>query len=95
MVWFRCFIRGENFPGEFFPGQLGLVGFYVTRFVKARTVKEAQENAMKLLKKTIVNPPGYKPSDVTKVFFEEIVEVPADQVPETEPALWIAPMDTF
>src|SRR4051794_18549300 len=34
MAWFRCCVRGENFPGQLVC-EAGLVGFYVTRFVEA------------------------------------------------------------
>ena len=32
-MWFRCLFRGENFPGQL-AGVAGLVGFFVTRFVR-------------------------------------------------------------
>lgn len=95
MAWFRCFIRGENFPGELI-GQPGLVGFYLTRFVEAVNAEEAETRAMQGLRSEpkLAPPPGYKPSGITRVWFEEIAELPADQVPARQPGFAWYPMET-
>jgi hypothetical protein len=86
MTWFRCLIRGENFPGELV-GQAGRVGFYVTRFVQAADATGAEMQALQELRSEpqLVPPPGYTPSGITRVFFEEIAAVSPDQVPAQRP----------
>ena len=49
MAWFRCFIRGEDFPGQVV-GESGPVGFYVTRFVEAADAREAEAIAFRSLR---------------------------------------------
>ena len=48
MAWFRCFIHGENFPGELI-GSAVPVGFYVIRFVEADDAAEAETLALRAL----------------------------------------------
>jgi hypothetical protein len=49
MAWFRCFICGENFPGQLI-GETQLVGFYVTRFVEATDAAGAEAAALQALR---------------------------------------------
>ncbi len=86
MGLFRCFVRGENFPGQVI-GQKGLYGFYTTRFVEADNCDEAELAALEILR----SEPGLqisseelkKKEPQAKVYFEEINEVDAstDQLP--------------
>ena len=41
MPVYRCFIRGENFPGALI-GERWPIGFYTTRFVVAESAPDAQ-----------------------------------------------------
>ena len=96
MPWFRCLIRGENFPGQI-SGAAGPVGFYVTRFVQAANVAEAEALALQSLRgePRLAPPPGDTPSGRARVFFEEIEEVTAGQVPSEPPGfVWYASEDT-
>ena len=84
MGWFRCFIRGENFPGEMV-GESGPVGFYVTRFVEADDIADVEAIALQTLRNELQPPSGYTPSGQTRVYFEEIEELaamPASDVPQ-------------
>lgn len=78
MPLFRCFIRGENFPGELI-GLTAAVGFRATRFVDAASAPEAEQLAVAALRQdaelTVTSEPRVKNA---KVYFESIVEVPAD-----------------
>lgn len=78
MPFFRCSIRGENFPG-FLLGGSSPVGFYATRFVDADSAEDAEMLALDVLRGEEVFrfPPEQRTEDA-KVFFEEIVEVAAD-----------------
>jgi hypothetical protein len=85
MPLFRCFIRGENFPGEVL-GESTAVGFYTTRFVDAESATEAEQIAVAALREdaalTVTSEPRIKNA---KVYFEKIEEMPADteRVPNT------------
>ena len=78
MPLFRCFIRGENFPGELL-GQSSAIGFRATRFVDAGSAAEAEQIAVLALRQeaalTVTMEPKVKNA---RVYFESIVEVPAD-----------------
>jgi hypothetical protein len=93
MAWFRCFIRGEYFPGQLV-GVAGPVGFYVTRFVEADDEAAAELSALQGLQAEpkLTPPPGYTPSGQTRVFFEEIEAVAAEQVPTVQPGFVWYPM---
>ena len=85
MPLYRCFIRGENFPGELI-GQTTAIGFHATRFVDAQSAHEAERIAVAALREdaalTVTVDPRVKNA---KVFFESIEEVPSDteRVPNT------------
>ena len=77
MMLFRCYIRGENFPGELIL-QKGLYGFYTTRWVEADSAEEAEILALEMLKgeQTFqVKSPKLREQSKAKVYFEEIVPV--------------------
>lgn len=94
MAWFRCFIRGDNFPGQMI-GEAGPVGFYVIRFVEAADAGEVEAAAIQLLRTEpqMAPPHGYTPSGQARVFFEEIEEVSAERVPTVQPGFTRHPMD--
>ncbi len=82
MAFYRCFIRGEHFPGECI-GQKGVYGFYTTRWVEALNKEEAELRAVDLLRedRSLALPEGAaKPADA-RVYVEEIEEV--DELPES------------
>lgn len=78
MPVFRCFIRGENFPGKLV-GQVAPIGFYTTRFVDAETPEQAEMLAVGLLRvdEDLDVAPEHRTPDA-KVYFEKIEEVPAE-----------------
>ncbi|MDB5309896.1 MAG: hypothetical protein JWO38_4098 [Gemmataceae bacterium] len=86
MAWFRCFIRGENFPGQMI-GESGPVGFYVTRFVEATDSGEVETAALRVLRAEpqLAPPQGYTPSGRARVFFEAVEELAAGPVPRVQP----------
>lgn len=94
MAWYRCFIRGENFPGQLI-GEAGPVGFYVTRFVEAADPVAAEAAALQALKAEpkLAPPPGCTPTGQAQVFFEEIEELAAEQVPAVQPGFAWHPME--
>ena len=94
MAWFRCVIRGDNFPGQMI-GESGPVGFTVTRFVEADDVAAAETVGLQSLRAEpkLAPPPGYTPSGVARVFFEEIAELPAAKVPAVPPGFVWYPME--
>src|SRR5579884_539933 len=93
MAWFRCLIRGEHFPGEL-AGEAQPVGFYVTRFVEAPDLEAAKIAVLQTLRadSKLAPPPGFTPTGQSRVFFEEIVELAAEQVPAVQPGFVWYPM---
>ena len=95
MPWFRCLVRGENFPGQMI-GRSEPVGFYVNRFIDAANPHEAELSALQSLRAEpkLAPPPGYEPSHECRVYFEEIEELTVDEVPAMQPGLvWYAMED--
>jgi hypothetical protein len=76
MPWFRCFIRGEHFPGALI-GETGQVGLYVTRFVEADDPGQAEATGLDLLRADphLKPPTGCVPTGESKVYFDEIEEI--------------------
>jgi hypothetical protein len=93
MPWFRCFVRGEDFPGSMI-GMSHPVGFYVTKFVEAADAEQAELRALDRLRADpkLAPPPGFRPTDKSRVFFEAIEEVAADEVPDPQPGIAWYPM---
>ncbi|RIA35535.1 hypothetical protein DFR49_4315 [Hephaestia caeni] len=90
MPLYRCFVRGENFPGELV-GASQFMGFYTTRWIEAPTAEAAETAGVEMLRAE------YRFSEEEKqrapdarVYFEEVVEVPADtpQIPPNSGATW-------
>ena len=80
MPLFRCFIRGDNFPGKLI-GKKSPIGFYTTRFVDAGTPEEAEMLAVDLLRTDAdLDVSAEHRTQEAKVYFEKIEEVH----PETE-----------
>ena len=79
MPVFRCFIRGENFPGSLMSQEEPL-GFYTTRFVRAESPAEAEMAALSLLREdeTLGSVRPEDRMEDAKVYFEQIEEVPED-----------------
>jgi hypothetical protein len=94
MVWFRCFIRGENFPGNEDARDRPL-GFYTTRFVEADSEAEAETRGLAILRAHpwLASMRGHPSAARARVFFQEIEEVPADRVPAETPGLSLFAMD--
>lgn len=88
MTWFRCRIRGENFPGALV-GETHPIGFYTTRYVEAATSDAAEMKALSLLKQhqSLHVPEGVDRPKDAKVYFDEIVEVRADEVSDVDMGL--------
>ena len=86
MPWFKCFVRGEDFPGQL-ADEPGLVGFYTTRFVEAASAGEAESMALAALRADakLAAPAGYQPTKNARIIFEEITELPAADVPLPQP----------
>ena len=78
MPLFRCFIRGENFPGTLV-GKREPIGFYTTRFVDAQSPEQAEMLAVDLLRndEDLEVPPEHRTQDA-RVYFEKIEELPAE-----------------
>ena len=76
MPVFRCFIRGENFPGSL-ACRAEPVGFYATRWVEADSSAEAEMLALELLRNdsTLGSVPPEQQTKDAQVFFENIEEV--------------------
>ena len=94
MKWYRCLIRGENFPGQLI-GENLLIGFFVTQFVQDSSPEAAELKVLALLKKhkSLQLPEGVEKPTATKVYFEEIVEVCAEDVPKEQSGFSFYPMD--
>lgn len=94
MAWFRCFVRGENFPGQLV-GEAGPVGFYVTRFVEAADPEAAEQAVVDSLRAEpqLAPPAGYTPDGQVRVDFEEIEELAAEEVPAVQPGFAWYPME--
>jgi hypothetical protein len=79
---FRCFVRGENFPGAV----LSLptpIGFYTTRFVVAESGEAAEGAVLAMLRKD----PSLQSVDdeswaAASIYFERIEKVPSDTPPQ-------------
>jgi hypothetical protein len=88
MPWYRCFVRGENFPlkrpGHGKRKSSGLFGFYATRWVDAIDPDAAELRCVELLRRDkdltqIKRVEGVTPM----IFIEEIEELRGE--PETHP----------
>jgi hypothetical protein len=75
-------------------GEAGPVGFYITRFIEAADPEAAEAAALQGLRAEpkLAPPPGYTPPGQARVFFEEITEVAAEQVPQVQPGFAWHPM---
>jgi hypothetical protein len=92
--WYRCVIRGENFPGALV-GENKPIGFYTTQFVQDISPDAAELQALSLLKQhdSLQVPAGVEKPNTARVYFEEIAEVRADEVPEQKMGLSFYPMN--
>jgi hypothetical protein len=74
MGWYRCFVRGENFPGALIDPGKSLVGFFTTRWVEAEGEQQAERAVLALLRqdpKLAAPANGPKPIHAN-VYIEEI-----------------------
>jgi hypothetical protein len=93
LPWYRCLVRGENFPLESKPGSgVRPHGFYATRCVEADTPEAAEMAALNLLRyeDTFAPPAGHARSKDARVYFEKIEAVSG---PQTEGGASWFPMD--
>jgi len=81
MPWFKCFMEGENFPGQLI-GETSPIGFYTTRFIEASSPNEAEKFVLEKLKteEELTLPTGSAKPTNAKVYFERIEEVPSHAV---------------
>ena len=94
MPWFRCFLRGENFPGlADAPDQP--VGFYANEFVEAPDTEGAELCALAALKnrESLIALGSDPAAHRARVHLEWIVEVAADAVPNKQLGLVFFQMD--
>lgn len=94
MPWFRCLIRGENFPGQLI-GKEYAVGFFVTRFVESADAVGAESLALAQLR---AEPKLTITADCSRsvgacVFFEEVTAVGTDVIPEVPTGFVWFPMN--
>src|SRR5262245_9321081 len=91
--WFKCSIRGENFPGQLI-GIEGLLGFYTTRFVEANDPEAAKTDVLRrlLTDPKLAPPSGYTPTEKAKLHFDQIEEIAAELVPPVQPGFAWHPM---
>lgn len=82
-MWFKCFIEGENFPGDLI-GEKSPIGFYVTRFIEAATAEEAEEHVMANLRneESLMLSDEVQPFKEAKVYFESIEEISYSEISE-------------
>ncbi len=94
MPLFRCFIRGDNFPGKLI-GRKQPAGFYTTRFVDAASAEEAEMLVVELLRNDpdLDVAPKHRTQDA-KVYFESIDEVPVDTERKPNKGFTFFPMGT-
>lgn len=85
MPWFKCLIHGENFPGILI-GEVREVGFYTTRFVEAPNPEQAEILALARIRDEpkLQKTKDLIPGERAKVYFDEIEEVPREDVPEIQ-----------
>jgi hypothetical protein len=84
----------RELPGELV-GEAGPVGFYVTRFVEAADAEAAEAAALQALRAEpkLAPPAGCAPPGEARVFFEEIAELAAADVPRVQPGFAWHPME--
>lgn len=95
MKTFKCFVRGENFPGDV-TGLSCLVGFYTTRYVRANHISEIEP----IIWQSILNDARLSPSlsrcnlsDI-KIILEDIERISEDAFDqESQGFVWYE-MDT-
>jgi hypothetical protein len=93
VAWFRCLIRGEQFPGRII-GDDRPVGFYVTRFVEAASLADAEYAVVQklTLEPKLAGIALPLSSAGARVEIEEIAEVRRDEVPPVQPGFAWHPM---
>ena len=79
---FRCFVHGENFPGEMLSLPYS-IGFYTTRYIAAADAEAAEMAVLSLLREdpSLQLPQGLEKPKDARVYFERIEEVPNDTPP--------------
>jgi hypothetical protein len=95
MTWYKCFVEGENFSGELI-GENRLIGFFTTRFVEATSIDDVEKTVLSNLRKESVFQfsAGIKLSSGAMVYINEIIEIDAEDVPQTQPGLSFYVMGT-
>jgi hypothetical protein len=79
---FRCFVHGENFPGEMLSLPYS-IGFYTTRYIAATDAEAAELAVLARLREdpSLQLPLGLEKSKEARVYFERIEVVPNDTAP--------------
>ena len=80
MPFYRCMMRGEDFPGELI-GSTGDFGFYTTRWVQALTAWRAELKAVEMIRKELKGkmPQGLPPPTRARIHREEVEKI--DKLP--------------
>jgi hypothetical protein len=68
MPWYRCLVRGENFPDLENEGDT--IGFYTTRWVEAASAADAKNAAAELIRRDTT----LESADDAKLYVEEVQE---------------------
>lgn len=93
MPYFRCFIHGEGLRSDQIESSGGF-GFYTTRFVNAANGEEAKNAAMKMIREELKLPPIRRPTlSEPLIRIEEVEEVDASEVPDTQYGFVCYPLD--
>jgi hypothetical protein len=74
--FYRCLVRGENFPGEII-GEAGIYGFYTTRWIQALNEKRAELRAVEALRRDpkLALPRDFPVPANSRVYVERIQQV--------------------
>jgi hypothetical protein len=81
MLYFRCLVRGENFPGELI-SKKGMVGFYTIRYVAIENPEDVETVVVDMLRsdpRLIPTGDVYVGYSLARVYVEELTEIDVDE----------------
>jgi hypothetical protein len=83
MPWFRCLLRGENFPLLVMDVRKPM-GFYTTRYAEAASPEDAERLVLNALRdeEALKVPPDTLGTQNARIYFDEIDEVDGPGVNE-------------